>query len=138
MKFVHKNYNPPEKFEVLPNGRYSFKVMKIEEKFSKTGNPMLKLTLKLNYDSKPTGISWDYLVDSEDVSWKRKHFLESLGLGDLWDKHEITITDCDLIMKANGICEIIQETMPNGAPTNKIKDYIKALEQKMIDDNLPF
>jgi hypothetical protein len=142
MKFQYQKYIAPEKFEVLPAGNYTFKIMKIEEKCSKAGNPMIELFLKLNHKSSPVGCAYDYILDMENMVWKRKHLLESLGKGNLFETQEFGPNEIQQILGAEGTCIVIQDFKDGVASGNKIKDYVAKTESKQtdafVDSTIPF
>jgi hypothetical protein len=64
---------------LLADGIYNFTVREVEQKISQTGNPMLKVTLGVT-DSDNIRTIVDYLVSTEKMMFKLKHFCEALGL----------------------------------------------------------
>ncbi len=72
---------------LLPEGMYQFKVHGVESStadgkqlVSKSGNQMIKITLKVLDATGRERLITDYLVALESMVFKIKHFCESLGL----------------------------------------------------------
>lgn len=88
MKFQAKAEEELGKRVVLDPGEYPFEVIEAIETFSKKGNEMIQLKVKVN------GVVTlrDYLLDAMD--FKVKHFCEATGLHRLYKSGELRDFDC--------------------------------------------
>lgn len=64
---------------ILSPGVYDFEVSKAELRTSKAGNPMVMITLKVWDKEGKNHILNDFLVGTPKMSWKIKHFWESVS-----------------------------------------------------------
>lgn len=127
-------------------------------KSKSSGNPMLKLSLKV-WDSKGNqGFIDDYLVFSTKVMYKIKHFWDSVGKPDVFKAGKFTAQDC---LGLSGKLKIdIQKGQkkpeekwsgyePEFYPDkNSVKDYMPSIpgeakisgesEEKFHDDDVPW
>ena len=114
-------YNPKAVVdEVLPAGIYDAVVKKATNDVSKGGNEMIKLMLEVYT---PTGIAatvWDYLVFTDSVLYKVKHFCESAGID--FDKGELEGEEC---VDQNVRVKLVIDEQEGYAPKNAVKDYMK-------------
>lgn len=67
-------------FPLLEPGIYNFTVTKAEQKRSKSGNPMIELTLHVWDNTGKEFNVFDYLIATPNMMWKIKHFCDSVGL----------------------------------------------------------
>ena len=69
-----------ERFQLMPDGEYDAYVERAESKISKSGNPMIELTLSVFDKNGHSKLIKDYLVASSHMQWKIIHFCNSAGL----------------------------------------------------------
>lgn len=67
-------------YPMLEPGIYNFTVSKAESKRSKSGNPMIELTLKVFDNNGKEFNVFDYLIAMPSMNWKIRHFCDSVGL----------------------------------------------------------
>lgn len=136
MKFYNNKYTPPEKIIALEEGSYPFKIISAEEKTSrKSGNDMIEIYLCLNPGQPEVGRATDWIVDSEKMTWKRKHLLYAIGKGDLWEKREFSAND---LLNATGYCIVTKQRKEKDNPNdlsmvNRVKDYVCDDSVKVAD-----
>jgi len=116
---------------IMDSGIYDFEVIKAEQSISKSGNPMIKLMLKVWDTNGREHIIYDYLVSTSNMMYKIKHFCESVGLE---DKYKLgTFDENDCVGKCGKVDIIIQkgQSSPNGGnypDKNTARDYISKIE----------
>lgn len=127
-------------------GLYDFEVLKADERISKNGNDMIEVNLKL-YD--PEGRSFrlfDYLVSSEGMAYKVRHFASATGLLTQYEKGELRAVDC---VGKTGRCQVTIQKAKDGYPAkNVVQDYAPQLPgaaliksvapEDEVDDEIPF
>lgn len=64
----------------LPAGQHMAEVMRAEARFSKAGNAMLELTLRINAPQGHTVMVRDYLVPTPRAKWKIKQLCAAAGI----------------------------------------------------------
>ena len=69
-----------ERFQLMSNGEYDAYVESAISKFSKSGNPMIELTLSVFDAMGHSHMMKDYLVSTKPMQWKIIHFCNSAGL----------------------------------------------------------
>ncbi len=151
------SYNPmseaeceqKRQFPLLEPGEYDFKVSKSTFKESKSNNPMIELVLEVwDKQGKPF-IVYDYLIGTENMEWKTRHFCKAVGLQKTYEEkkfNEYMATE-----KCGKVLIAIQEGKknPNGGTyktKNIVEDYIEIkqgekkseLGAQFIDSDLPF
>lgn len=67
-------------FLLLDDGIYEFTVAKATAKESKSGNPMIELALTVWDNLGKEHFVYDYLVGTNNMVWKVRHFCDSIGL----------------------------------------------------------
>ena len=122
MKFTPvKEEEMESNFKPLAPGYYNFEVKDAEETVSKSGNEMIKLTLKV-WDNKGKEYTlYDYLLSSANMMWKLKHFCDSCELAEIYENGELTDSAC--IGKC-GKVETDIEKQEGYGPRAKVKDYV--------------
>jgi len=151
------------KNHVFPKGKYEFKVYSAEAAISKTGNQMIKVTLRLEAfkDGKPiSNLTNDWLLLEGKTAYKLRNFCESIGLGDDYANGEI---DTDLMKDRRGVADVyIDKSTDDRYPVradhteevpkifipdkNKVNDYVvdntrvkkPVVKNEIIDDAIPF
>lgn len=135
-----------EVLNLLKAGVYDFEVVFAEDVTSKrTGNPMIKLTLKVYGEDGRAQTINDYLMPA--LMYKLKHFCDTAGLEDKFTKGTLAADDCK---NASGKCKVKIEESEGYSPKNAIQDYVKETKVKasqsklvtpaadFVDDDLPF
>ena len=104
---------------LLPPGIYRFEVIKAEEATSQKGNPMIKLTLKVNHEGKDR-LVFDNIMEA--FQKKLYQFAHNVGLSDKYELGTLTAVDC---LHKVGYCEIIKRDAqgPYDAK-NEVKSYL--------------
>jgi hypothetical protein len=126
---------------VLKPGPAEFMVTEAKEDTSKSsGNPMIKLTVKVWDDDGREGTVFDYLLES--VQWKLAAFFESIGRPELYESGEL---DPVVLVGLTGRCKLQTQKDSTGkyADQTKIVDYLKPDSKKpksnlLEDEDDPF
>lgn len=126
---------------LLPDGIYPFIVKEIEEYISSKGNPMLKVRLGVldNENGEERNIL-DYLLSTDQMIFKLKHFCEAIGLGKEYLAGKLDLEKC---LNRSGECVInIQKGTAREDNTlypdkNSVRDYIvnDLPQEKPVDKN---
>lgn len=123
---------------LLQPGEYPFIVKDIKPMVSKQMNPMMQVTLEVLSPAGSRHIIIDYLLDTDKMCYKIKHFLESIGLEDKYQKGHINFAEC--FNRAGKVDIAIQkgQPKPDGSgdypDKNTVKDYIKLVRVEAKDD----
>ena len=128
-RFNPENYNP-NGYELVPPGDYRVRIENAEEQTSKTGKPMIKMTLKVSgYE----GNLWNYMVF--DNSTPETHRRTDNNLGRIFDSFGIAQGDMNL---ENWKGKIGAATIKN-EPDNKgtMRAVVSWFIQREKQDSLP-
>lgn len=137
MKFTPKSEEEIAAMGLISAGFYEFTVLDAEDMISKTGNDMIKLTLRVKDSNGIMHTLFDYLL--EKMAFKLRHFCENSGLLSKYEAGELTAADC---IDKKGIAEIIvqpgQEKHDGSKypDKNAVKDYTK-MNASMSKDPVP-
>lgn len=118
-----------QRIPLIP-GESQFEVVAAKETISKSsGNPMIKLELKVWDPKGKQGIVFDYLTST--MQWKLKHFLEAIGLGNRYETGDV---DTDELLGRSGKLETHIQKDKSGQYGDQIKvrDYIPATDDEII------
>ena len=110
-------------YREIPEGDYDFTVYDLEFTESKKGSPMIKVVLQVQAADGEARLT-DYLVLTENTTWKPASFLSAVGL---WEEAKVNGTSQSLwkkAMKKTGRLTVSHELF-NGKNTNRVKTYIK-------------
>lgn len=127
---------------VLTPGPANFEILEAADTVSKSsGNPMIKLQLRVWDKDGREGIIFDYLTSN--AQWKIKNLLESIGCIDLYGSGEI---DPGALVGSGGNAIIFIEKDRTGqyGDSVKIRDYVIKPQNKETttalasDDDIPF
>lgn len=125
-------------FELLPDGIYLFQIEGVEDKQTKAGDPMAKLTLRILKGEYAERLVWDNIVIPKEgspafkIMGRTKHFLHCIG-----EPHEGAITIDTDRWRGKAVSAQVGRTTYNDKESNVITAYI--LEEKGgADDNIPF
>jgi hypothetical protein len=121
MKVTPRTEEELEMDGLLPEGTYPFSVQQAEEKVSKKGNAMIKLTLRLYGENGREGIVWDYLMDS--MPQRLAQFCRFTGLEDRYNAGEVEAPDCE---NREGYVTIRTEKGKDGFPPKNVVHYYSA------------
>jgi hypothetical protein len=140
-------------FEPWRAGEYDFTVQAAEETTASSGNDMIKLTLHVFNEAGRHRVIFDYLVNSEKVQYKIRHFADAVGLTRQYESGELSEDDC---VERSGRLKLgIKPANGNYPAGNDVRDYLPrkagdapvadrpAVRQKAkavadLDDEIPF
>lgn len=114
---------------LLPDGIYHFFVKNIEQQQSRVGNPMLKVTLGVVAKPGDQRNIIDFLLTTEQMMFKLKHFCESIGLSEQYAQGKFELNDC--INRSGKVKIGVQKgaAKDDGSgffpDKNCVKDYVK-------------
>ena len=117
---------------LLTKGVYPFQVIKAEDAISKSGNEMIKLSLRIIRTDGTDRLMFDYLLDL--MKHKIKHFCDVTGLEEKYKSGSVSAKDCE---GRTGFCEIIIRENDRGIE-NFIKDYVQKAKEELKKANEPF
>lgn len=130
---------------LLANGVYSFRVKEIIQKVSKSNNPMLEVKMGIVDSNGEERNLTDYLMATENMIFKFKHFCESLGLEKEYESGQLDPAKC---IGRTGKCKIglqkgnLKDDGSGYYPDkNSIQDYIIVQEVKVdptLNDDIQF
>lgn len=116
-------------YQMVEPGIYDFQVIFAESRISKSGNSMIELKLKIYNNNGIEYIIIDYLLGTRNMGWKTKHFCDSVGLSEEYNKKEFNEILC--LNKCGKANIIIKKGNQKEDGTfykdkNEIKDYISS------------
>ncbi len=89
MNSLYKPLNEHEvmqaRFNLLPEGEYDGVVVSVLDKMSSTGNPMADMNVKVFDKEGNSHDLRDFLVFTNKMLWKIKHFCDSAGLQKMYE-----------------------------------------------------
>lgn len=122
LEFQPKTEEELKKSVLLDKGEYDFDVIGAEEQTSKaSGNPMIKLTLKVYGNNGETAFVYDYLLAA--LEYKVKHFCDTAGLT---TEYQLGILTADMCLNKCGKVKLDIQKDKTGQYEDKnvVKDYI--------------
>ena len=126
--------------QLLPVGTYDAVVKRAEEKLSEAGNEMIELILTCYGPNGLENDVFDYLVFSNNVLYKVKHFCESAGIN--FEKDELTADEC---VDQNVRVKLKIDKREGYKDKNAVTDYVERTGapaigglQKPRDEDVPF
>lgn len=132
MPFTPKNEDELQKDILLEPGDYDFEVIGAESSISKSGSPMLHLTIAVYSKDGAKNFIDDYIVDPSSFSPGRaqsfvmrqlRHFCAATGL--LKSYNQGLMPSPEECLGKSGRCKIgIEDKNPQYAPRNVIRDYL--------------
>lgn len=125
MRFTPKTEDELARASLLEAGVYPFEVLVASEGLSKTGNEMIKLKLNVFGNSGEQVHVFDYLL--EKLEFKLRHFCETIGLLEKYEKGTLSEMDCE--GKSGFVKIAIEPANDRFGPKNVVKDYI--VQQKV-------
>ena len=150
MRVQPKTEQEVQEANLLDKGEYDFVVMSAEETQSKAGNDMIALKISVMDEEERGHTVFDYLVSTDAMSYKLRHFAASIGL--LAD-YEGGNLPAEKMEGRAGRCTIVVTPARDGyAAKNSVQDYIaadgpidsrlpaaeKKSNAKELDDEIPF
>jgi hypothetical protein len=143
VKFQPKTDREIAEAGLLPVGEYDYEVAAATEKVSRAGNQMIELELRI-FVGESVRMITDYLLDA--MAGKLKHFCESHGMGDRYEKGTLAAKDC---VDKSGRAKVGIKKDKSGAypDKNTILDYIVKPQDAAAppppappidDDDVPF
>lgn len=110
--------------KLLPEGEYPFIIKSATEKISKSsGNEMVELVAEVFGPDGGSVIVYDYLVLTDKMAWKLKHFYLSLSMK---TQYNAGVLNAPQFVDKKGKASVTIEKQADKAPRNRIKDYISA------------
>jgi uncharacterized protein DUF669 len=138
-KIKHRTEEEIAKAGLLEKGNYAFCVKNAIEKVSDKGNNMIELQLQIFDTHNKERIIKDWLVDTDTMHYKIKHFCESTGQLDVYMADMLSANAC---RGKNGHLTLdIKKDNKNGVMVNRVHDYIKAhtmTYNDTLNDAVPF
>jgi hypothetical protein len=117
-----------ERMHLLPDGTYRFTVRNALETVSKEkGNPMVRVDLEIYGHDGGSSLMSDYLVASDKMAWKIKHFCDTLGLLEQYQKGNL---EAQNLIRLEGYAQVVTEKRSEYPARNKVKDYGKPKSTK--------
>ena len=133
MQVKPKSEKEVRQFSMLAPGIYDFEVLEATEKVSSAGNDMIELKLSILGENDRTHIVFDYLVNTDEMAYKLRHFAASIGL---LAEYEAGNLPTDRMESRAGKARIvIQPAKGQYDEKNTVRDYIAA--DGPIDSRLP-
>jgi hypothetical protein len=129
-KISREESDKPREFPLLEPGIYQFEVKKAQMKTSQSGNPMVALELNV-WGGTEYFTVFDYLVGTEGMSWKIRHFADSVKLDKEYEADNMLPT---MMIGRSGLVDVgQQEAKPNPkggmyAPKNVVVDYVLTMQ----------
>jgi hypothetical protein len=128
---------------LLPEGDHMFVVEDAQELQSKSGNPMVKLTLRIIHDDKKFTI-FDWIVCTKSWMFKLRKFCESIDMLEMYDSGKIKASS---LVGKRGVAIIGCKNDKKYGWQNSVESYILEEDKnntannttsEIIDDDLPF
>lgn len=149
MKFTPINesaaHTQANAFRLWPRGLYDFEVLEALDRCSQSGNDMIELHLKVTNAEGKARVIYDYLVNTEGMAYKIRHFASATKQLETYDKGELTANDC---LHMSGQLQLgIQKGKDGWPDKNVVNDYvpvvpgaplIKSKAPEEMDDEIPF
>jgi hypothetical protein len=140
MTFDPKTEKEVSEAACAPAGEYDFDVLNAEDTLSKSGNPMIKITIGLYIDGSVKNRVFDYLLPAMEA--KLRHFCDTVGLLKQYEAGTLEAADC---VGRSGRVKIGIEPAGQYPAKNVVKDYVcrpaKPLAQtdvKQDEGDIPF
>lgn len=128
---------------LFKRGPHDFEIMTAVEKQSKAGNDMIELLVKVYDTEGRSRLINDWLVESEGMAYKTRHFAEAVGLLSQYEKGELHSAD---LPGKTGRCQVGIKKEDGYPDKNRIQDYltgaatplIASVPEPELDDEIPF
>ena len=147
MRFEPKTQKQIDEESLLPAGIFHFLVGSAEDRQSKAGNDMAELKLKIEDESGRTFTVIDYLVATDGMAYKLRHFAETTGLLAEYEKGQM---DAEIMEGRTGQCKIaVEPAKGTYRAKNIVTDYVIGADARtaapaapktpdLVDDEIPF
>jgi hypothetical protein len=122
-------------------GEYDFEVVEAIETRSKAGNEMVELKVRMDTPDGRNFTIFDYLVSTEGMAYKVRHFAEATGLLAEYEKGDMA---AEYMLGRTGKCKVVvQPAEGQYSAKNIVTDYIgtgatEAPAKQLEDDEIPF
>lgn len=121
---AHDADKAASEFGLWPPGDYDFEVYDASEETSAAGNEQIKLTLHVFNTEGARRTVFDYLVGTQGMAYKIRHFAEATGIVAQYEKGNLMPSE---IVQRTGRLKLRIKKGTNGYPDqNAVQDYIKA------------
>lgn len=141
MRVEPKSEKEIQEMNLRDPGEFDFLVDAAEEKRSQKGNDMVELKLKMEDGQGRTFFLYDYLVSTDAMAFKLRHFAKSVGMLTEYEKGEMEAMHME---GRTGKCKVGTQPAKNGYPAkNIVTDYLFAdgeevPAKQLQDDEIPF
>ncbi len=142
MQITPRTEKEIKEMRLVPEGEYYFKIIKAEEKVSKSsGQPMIELNLVIWDEKGKERYVTDYLINNDNMAFKIRHLYECIGMIEEYNSGNI---DPFSLLNKEGNVKIIVQKDKKGIYNDKnvVKDYIlkkqETEEENELNDELPF
>jgi hypothetical protein len=119
MKFAPKSSEELALDGLFPAGKYPFEVIKSEDAVSKSGNEMVKLSLKVYGQGERVTTVFEYLMASNQQ--RLSQFCAFTGLAAKYEAGELEASDCE--GRQGWVCIKIQPAKDGYDPRNVVNYY---------------
>lgn len=119
MKFTPKTDAELKSAYLLPEGEYPFEISGAENAISKSGNDMIKMTVRVFKKDGNFNLVTDYLLAS--MEYKLRHACEACGL---LGKYETGLLDAQDFVGKEGVLKLSIRKSEQYGDQNQVKDYI--------------
>ena len=120
LEFQPKTEKEVSEAMLAPAGDYDFEVLKAEDATSKTGNPMITVTIGLYRDGSVKNRVTDYLLPAMEA--KLRHFCDTTGLLARYEAGTLEAADCE--GRAGQVRIVVDPAKDKYQAKNSVKDYI--------------
>lgn len=146
MRFEPKTEQEVQEANLLEPGVYDFEVMEAEEGTSKAGNDMVTLKLRLESPDGRSVTALDWLVATDGMAYKTRHFAETTGQLSDYERGELL---AHKMVGRTGSAKVgIAPAKGEYRAKNSINDYVgvagsnsapsKTSGPELVDDEVPF
>lgn len=120
MKYKPKSEEQIAKERLIPDGIYDFEILEANDGCSKSGKDMITLKMRVYLPSGNSISLTDWLVATEEMSWKIRKFAESIGMLAEYETGELIADD---MPGRSGKVQITSKDDPEYGPQNRVKGY---------------
>lgn len=119
MKITPKSEEEIKAAYLLPEGEYPFEISGAEDSVSKSGNEMIKMTVRVFKPDGNFNLVTDYLLPS--MEYKLRHACDACGL---LDKYESGVLSAEDFVGKQGMLKLSVRKSEQYGDQNQVKDYI--------------
>lgn len=140
MRFEPKTEKEVQEMNLRDPGEYDFLVVEAEDKLSRAGNDMAEIKLQMEDGQGRRFHITDYLVGTDGMAYKVRHFAEAVGLLAEYEKGNLP---AEIMTGRTGRCKVgIKPAQGQYRAQNTVTDYIPtgdaAPVKQLVDDEIPF